>query len=305
MSRVDFNYHHDKHFKNQYRSKNTLIISIVLTCFFAFLEFFGGVFSNSLSLISDSFHMFSDVIALVISMVAIFYASKKPTNKFTYGYLRMEIISSFLNGLALALISFYIIYESFERFLNPRAIDFKTMITIAIVGLIVNIVLTLVLHHSLEEEENLNVQSAMWHFIGDLVNSIGVIIAAILIKITGIVLFDIVISIIISLVILLGAIKIMKTSTYILMEAVPDNLDVDELYKEILKVDNNIEDIHEFHLWSISEGMYSLSFHVILKKYEGVNDYILVDNITKILKEKYDIGHVTIQIENVEINKHE
>lgn len=303
MNKINFDYHHDNHYKLQNKSKKTLWISLILTFIFAMLELFGGIFSNSLSLISDSFHMISDVVALIISMIAIYFASKKPNNKFTYGYLRVEILAALLNGLALIIIALGIIYESILRFINPREIDFTTMLIIAIIGLIINIVLTIILARSLKEEDNLNIKSALWHFIGDLLNSIGVITAALLVKFTGLVLFDPLISLVISIIILIGGIKISKRALLILMEATPDELSVEEIRKSILEIEN-VEEIHEFHLWSISESMYSLSFHVILKKYENINDYNIISDITNMIKEKYNIHHITIQIEDPNINLH-
>lgn len=303
MKNIEFDYHHAKHYKVQNQSKKTLWISLVLTAVFAMLELFGGLISGSLALVSDSFHMISDVIALVFSMVAIFYASKKPTQKYTYGYLRVEIIAAFLNGLALILIAFGIIYEAVKRVINPQNINFSLMITIAVIGLVINIVLTLVLMNSLKHEENLNIKSALWHFLGDLLNSVGVIITGILVKYTGLILLDPIISAVISIVIMMGGFKIIKKSLNILMEAVPEELDIAKIRDSILKIDN-VKNVHEFHLWSISEGLYSLSFHVLLKEYNGINDYDIVKNISNMLKEEYGIEHVTIQIEDPEINIH-
>lgn len=303
MKNINFDYHHLNHCKIQNSSKKTLCISLILTLFFAFLEFFWWIFSNSLALISDSFHMFSDVLALILSLVAIYFASKKPTEKFTYWFLRVEILAAFINWLALLLISVWIVYEAIKRIINPENIDFSTMITIAIIGLIVNIVLTLVLYNSLKQEENLNIKSALWHFLWDLLNSVWVIIWALIIKFSWLTIFDPIISIIISIIIFIWWLKIVKSSWLILLESVPENLSVSEIRKNILQIEN-IKEIHEFHLSSISEGHYNLSFHVILKKYDWINEYKIISEITDILKEKFWIEHVTIQIENPEINLH-
>lgn len=304
MKQIHFNYHHTHHFKIQKHSQKILWISLVLTLIFAFLELFGGIWSKSLALISDSFHMFSDVVALVLSMIAIFYASKKPTERFTYGFLRVEILSAFLNGLFLIGIAIFIIYEAIIRIFHPENIDFRTMIGIAIVGLIINIILTIILMQSLKHEENLNIKSALWHFLWDLLNSIGVIVTALLVKFTNLVIFDAIISIIISIVIFLGWWKIIKKSGFILMEAVPDELSTEKIHKTILSVEN-IKEIHEFHLWSISEWMYSLSFHIILNDYQDNKNYEIISKISDLLKETYNIDHITIQIENPEINPHD
>ncbi len=303
MKNIDFKYHHVKHYKYQAQSRKTLITSILLTSFFALIELFGGIFSGSLALISDSFHMFSDVVALLFSMIAVFYSAKKPNKKFTYGYLRIEIIAAFLNGFALMIISIGIIIEAVNRLFNPERIDFFTMFTIAVIGLLINLVLMSVLMRSLKAESNLNIKSALWHFLGDTLNSVGVIIAAIILKLTNLVIFDTIISVIISIVIFSGGLKIAKEAFFILMEAVPNNLDVSEIYNKILTIDK-IKDIHEFHLWNISEDNISISFHILLTEYNGVNDYEIVNEVVKLLKREYKIEHVTVQIENPEINPH-
>lgn len=304
MKEINFDYHHAKHYKLQNQSKKTIWISLILTLFFAFLELFWWIFSKSLALISDSFHMFSDVFALVLSLVAIYYASKKPTKKFTYGFLRVEILAAFVNWLALLLIAIWICYEAIVRIFNPETIDFNTMIIIASIWLLVNIILTIVLYRSLKEEENLNIKSALWHFLWDLMNSVWVIVTALLVKFTWYVIFDAIISIVISIIIWIWWVKIIKSASVILLEGVPENMETDKIRETILSVEN-VKEIHEFHLWSLSEWFESLTFHVILKKYDWVNDYKIISEITEILKEKHWIEHVTIQIENPEINTHE
>lgn len=304
MKNITFDYHHTPHQKIQHQSKKTLWISLILTTIFAVIELLGGIFSGSLALISDSFHMFSDVLALGLSMVAVYYAAKAPNTRFTYGYLRFEIIAAFLNGLALMLIALGILYEGVARLINPVEIDFTLMMTVATIGLIINIVLTAVLMRSLKAENNLNIKSALWHFLGDLFNSVGIIIAAILIKITGIIAIDAIVSLIVSVIIFIGGYKICKTAFYILMEAVPEGLDCEEIHQTILSIDG-VKEIHEFHLWSISESEQSLSFHVLLNRYDNVNDYEIIRQISETLKQKHSIEHVTIQIENPEINAHE
>lgn len=304
MKEINFDYHHAKHYKLQNQSKKTLVISLILTLFFALLEFFWWFFSKSLALISDSFHMFSDVLALVLSLVAIYFASKKPTKKFTYWFLRVEILAAFVNWLALLLISLWIAIEWIRRIFNPENIDFQTMFIIASIWLLVNIILTIVLYRSLKEEENLNIKSALWHFLWDLLNSVWVIVWALIIKFTWFVLIDAILSIIISWIIFMWWYKILKSSAIILLEAVPENMETGEIRKTILSVEN-IKEIHEFHLWSLSEWFESLTFHVILKKYDSINDYKIISEITEILKEKHWIDHITIQIENPEINNHE
>lgn len=300
MSKISQNYHHIKHYKKQQKSRKTVYIILALTFSFALLELIGGIISNSLALVGDSFHMFSDVLALAGSTIAIYFSAKKPNDNFTFGYLRLEIITAFVNGLVLIVISGYIVFEAFVRMLNPQPIDLKAMGGIAVVGLIFNIVTTLILHNSIKEENNLNVQSALWHFIGDLINSIGVIISAIIIYFTGYIIVDIIMSIIISVILFKGGYKITKTAFLILMDY--SNINISEIRKEIYKIDN-VANIHELHVWNTNDEETNAAMHILLEDYNK-NDYVIVEQIKKILKDKYGIDHVFVAIENIEYNNH-
>ena len=299
---VNGSFHHRNHFKIQKKSKKTLYVTLFLTLFFALMELFGGLFSNSLSLVGDSFHMFSDVLALGASMVAIYFEAKKPTEKFTYGFLRLEVVVAFLNGIVLMLIAVGMIYESVIRFFNPREIDFGSMFFIALIGLIFNIVITWILFSSTKKENNINIKSAMLHFLGDLLNSVGVIISSIIIYFTNFVYIDIIMSVVISVIIFTGGYKISKEAFFILMEAVPSEVDLNTLRNELLNIDG-IKNIHELHIWKNDNEEISFTAHILLDNYEKHNNYRIINEI----KEKlavYDIFHMTVQIENTGINVH-
>ncbi|WP_340298121.1 cation diffusion facilitator family transporter [Staphylococcus coagulans] len=300
MSRGNY-FHHVEHRKKQTHSKMTLWLSLIITLFFTVVEFAGGIISNSLALLSDSFHMLSDVFALALSMLAVYFASRKPTARYTFGYLRFEILAAFLNGLALAVISVWIFYEAIVRIIFPKPVESSLMLVIATIGLIVNIVLTVILVRSLKSENNINIQSALWHFMGDLLNSIGVIIAVVLIYFTGIQLIDPILSMIIALVILRGGYKIMRNAWLILMESVPEHLDTDEIMETMKSVDQ-VLDVHEFHLWSITTEHYSLSAHVVLDSRSSEDAYQTINELETLLKEKYGLAHTTLQIEHLVIN---
>ena len=294
-------FHHVEHRKIQQSSKKTLWLSLIITLFFTFVEFIGGIVSNSLALLSDSFHMLSDVLALGLSMVAIYLSSRQPTDRFTYGFLRFEVIAAFLNGLALVVISLWIFYEAIMRMIFPREIESGLMLVIAVIGLIVNIVLTWLLYHSLKSEENINIQSALWHFFGDLLNSVGVILAVILIKLIGIQMIDPILSIVISAVLLNGGYKILKNAWMILMESVPEGLDVDQIMDDMKKAEH-VLDVHEFHLWSVTSDQYSLSAHVVLDSKDSQDAYRIINQLEQLLKTKYGLHHTTLQIEHLDLN---
>ncbi|CCE57995.1 cation diffusion facilitator family transporter [Staphylococcus argenteus] len=294
-------FHHVDHQKIQHNSKKTLWASLIITLLFTVIEFVGGLVSNSLALLSDSFHMLSDVLALGLSMLAIYFASKKPTARYTFGFLRFEILAAFLNGLALIVISIWILYEAIVRIIYPQQIESGIMFLIASIGLLVNIILTIILVRSLKQEDNINIQSALWHFMGDLLNSIGVIVAVVLIHFTGWRIIDPIISIVISIIILRGGYKITRNAWLILMESVPKHLNTDEIIEDIISIDG-ILDVHEFHLWSITTDHYSLSAHVVLDRNCDVDDYQAIDQVSTLLEEKYGIAHSTLQIENLQLN---
>ncbi|WLD93605.1 cation diffusion facilitator family transporter [Alkalihalobacillus sp. AL-G] len=296
-----YDYHHLNHKKEQQKSKKTLWVTLLLTLFFTIVELVGGLLSNSLALLSDSGHMISDVVALGLSMVAIYMATRNPDKRYTFGRLRFEIIASFLNGLALAVIAIGIFIEGIRRMIHPQDVNLQLMLIIATIGLIVNVVLTYILSRSIKEEENLNIKSALWHFIGDLLSSIGIIVSGILIYVTGFYFFDPMISIVIGVIIFVGGSRIIRESYLILMESVPDKFDLD-LIREDIGMVNGVEDVHEMHLWTISTDHFSLTAHVFIC--EGIQSFDVVLAIDEMLKEKYGIEHSTIQTEHPAIHDH-
>lgn len=296
-----YDYHHLRHVKEQTTSKRALWITLILTTLFTIVEIVGGWLSNSLALLSDSAHMVSDVIALGLSMTAIYLASRQSNARYTFGYLRFEIIASFLNGFALCIIAVGIFIEGIKRFLHPEDIQLGLMLTIASIGFVVNLVLTIVLSRSMKEEENLNVKSALWHFIGDLLSSVGVIVSAIVISFTGLIWFDPLVSLVIGGIIFTGGAKIVRESYLILMESVPDKFDLDEIRRSIAEVEG-VEDVHEMHLWAISSDHYSLTAHVFIN--ENIQPFCIILAINETLRSKYGIEHSTIQMEHATIHPH-
>ncbi|WP_199620468.1 cation diffusion facilitator family transporter [Paenibacillus alkalitolerans] len=296
-----YDFHHLRHVKEQSASKKSLWITLIITACFTVVEVIGGIVSGSLALLSDSAHMISDVLALSLSMTAIYLATRPPNARFTFGFLRFEIIASFLNGLALCVISLGIFWEGVRRLLNPEAVNLPIMLTIAVIGFIVNLVLTFVLSRSMEEEENLNVQSALWHFIGDLLSSAGVIVSSLLIWWTGLMWFDPLISLVIGGIIFTGGAKIIRESFYILMESVPEKFDLDQIRSDIANVEG-VEDVHEMHLWAVSTDHYSLTAHVFVN--DSIQPHCIILAINETLEKKYGITHSTIQMENAIVHPH-
>jgi len=298
---IEKDFHHISHRKEQTKTKKTLWITLILTLAFTIVEIVGGLLSNSLALLSDSAHMISDVFALGLSMTAIYMATRKPNGKYTFGYVRFETIASFLNGLALVIIAGGIFVQGIVRVIRPEPIELGLMLGIAAVGLVVNVVLTVVLSRSMEEEKNLNVQSALWHFIGDLLSSVGVIVSAILIYFTGILLFDPLISMVIGGIIASGGYRIVKESYRVLMDTVPDHLDLEAIRSDILAVEG-VKNVHDMHVWTIATDQYSLTAHVFVQ--QDIQPMCVTLAVGEMLNAKHGIAHSTIQIEHPLLHDH-
>jgi cobalt-zinc-cadmium efflux system protein len=262
-----------------------------ITAGFMVAEVVGGVLSNSLALLADAGHMFTDVAALALSLVAMRLAQRPPSPTKTYGYVRLEILAALINGAALLVISVFIIKEAWERFSSPPEVDGPLMMGVAVVGLGVNVVAAILLHR--HADENLNVRGAYLHVLGDLLGSVGAIIAGTLILTTGWMLADPIISIIIACLILVGAWRLVREATDVLLEGAPRGLDVEALVDDLRGIEG-LEEIHDVHVWTLTSGFVAMSGH-------GVIDDLsmhrrILDEINQMLNDK-GISHITFQLE--------
>jgi len=269
-------------------------IFIYLSIFILLLEVTGGIFTNSLALLSDAGHVLIDSLALMMAYFAMQLARKKSTEKFTFGYYRAEILAAITNGFVLIFVTLYIFYESYVRFSSPRLIRGPEMLIISIIGLIGN--LYVVIKMQSYGKENLNVRAAYLHVLTDLLSSVGVVIAGILIIITGNYIFDIIISVIIGLFILVSSLRLLTKSIYILMEATPESIDLEKLMKDIKKIEGVME-VHDLHVWSITSDVHALSSHVLIDAKDVKSMNKIISKINKMLKSKYNITHTVIQSE--------
>ena len=257
------------------------------------VEVIGGLVTNSLALLSDAGHMLSDAVALGLSFFAMKLGEKKASQSKTFGYRRFEIIAASLNGLTLIIISLYIFYEAFQRFLNPPEVQSGGMLVISIIGLIVNIVAAWILMRG-DKEENLNVRSAFLHVIGDMLGSVGAIVAAILMILFGWGIADPIASVIVAVLIIISGWRVTKDSFNILMEGTPEQFHLDEVKSSLLKIPN-VKEVHDLHIWSITSGMPMLSCHLAIEG-AGLHDSVLLE-AQKILHDDFGIEHSTIQVE--------
>ncbi len=271
-----------------------LLIALGITLFMMIAEIIGGLLSNSLALLSDAGHMFTDTLALALSFFAMKFADMPATEKKTFGFYRLEILAALLNGITLVLVSLYIIYEAYHRILDPPPVQGTLMLVVAIIGLVANILgaLFLIKHH----ETNLNIRGAFLHIIGDTVSSVGVIIGGVVIYYTGWYIIDPVLSVLIALVIIAGSYGLVTESVNILLESAPSHINIEAVAAEIAAV-QGVQEAYHVHVWTITSGVYALSAHVIVDDMPVSGSRELLDAIRHRLAERFKILHSTIQFE--------
>ena len=268
-----------------------LWIVLGLTAAFMVAEVVGGVLSNSLALLADSGHMLADVGALALSLIAMRMALHPPSPDRTFGYVRMEILAALVNGATLLLVSGWIVWEAWGRLGAPQEVDGPLMMAVAGVGLIVNVVGAGLLHS--HAHENLNMRGAYLHVLGDLLGSIGAIGAGALILLTGWTPIDAVVSMAIAGLIVLGAWRLVKEATGVLLEMVPAHVNMEDVLGDLQSIPN-IHSVHDLHVWTLTSGFVALSGHAVLD--DPTHHQRVLDEIRGRM-ERRGIGHVTFQLE--------
>ncbi|MDQ0414677.1 cation diffusion facilitator family transporter [Mesobacillus stamsii] len=285
--------HSHSHGHSHSNNKKALLWSFLLIASYMVVEGIGGFLTNSLALLSDAGHMLSDAAALGLSLFAMKLGEKKATNLKTYGFKRFEIIAAALNGLTLIIISLYIFVEAYHRMANPPEVQSLGMLTISVIGLLVNILAAWMLMRG-DKEENLNVRSAFLHVLGDMLGSVGAIVAALLIYFFGWGLADPIASIFVAILIIISGWRITKESFHILMEGTPEQIKLAEVKEEIMKIPL-VRDVHDIHVWSITSGVFMLSGHISVEG-KGTHDHVLRAAQT-LLHDRFGIDHSTLQVE--------
>lgn len=271
--------------------------TLVLTALLMLAEFLGGWLSGSLALVSDAGHMLTDVLALGLSLLAIRFATTPANAKKTYGFYRLEILAALLNGVTLIVLSGYIFYEAWQRFGSPTEIKSGLMIIVALAGLAVNIAGFFILRSS--SKANLNVRGAFLHVVGDLLSSVAVITGGLIIRFTGWLLIDPILSVLIGLMILKGAYGLVKESVDILLEAAPAGIESAEIERALGGI-KGIKALHHLHVWSLSSGIHALSAHVQIDDQMTSQSDALLAEIQELLEHRFGILHTTIQFECAE-----
>lgn len=283
----------------EYRSveKKKLILSLSITAIVMILEVVGGIFTNSIALISDAGHMFTHCFAIGISLIAITIAKKPPCHHRTFGLYRAEILAALINGLFLLVVVGIILYEAVQRILQPEGVLAVHMLIIAFVGLGVNLTSILILRGS--HHKDLNVRSVFYHMIADAASSVGIVIAAFIISYTGWNILDPLVSVCLSAVIMYWAFGILKESTRILLEMAPAGLNVDTISDDLKNRFPEIKALNNVHLWTIIPDMLVFTAHVRLQNQENGESHRnkIISDLNDYLTQKYGILESTLQID--------
>lgn len=270
-----------------------LVISFVLVVIFMVVEVIGGIVTGSLALLSDAGHMATDAIGLGMALAAITAANRATSGGFrTYGLYRLEILAALANSVLLFAVAIYVVFEAFKRFQNPPEILSSLMLVVAVGGLIVNIIGWRLLKQG--STESLNVEGAYLEVLADLIGSVGVILAALIIQFTGWTYADPLIGAAIGLFILPRAWRLGKSALRVLVEAAPEGLDLDALRARLAAIDG-VTDIHDLHVWTLTSEMDVATVHIVTGA--AVDPHGVLDEARDILEDEYNIPHATLQVE--------
>jgi cobalt-zinc-cadmium efflux system protein len=277
--------------------KNYRILITVsgLTFGFLIIEVVFGIISNSLALLADAVHMFTDSSALALSAFAAWKVRQPAPPDKTYGYYRLEILVALLNGIVLLASTLYILYEAYQRFRSPQTVIGLEMLVIASIGLLVNLGGVFLLRPA--ADENLNVQSAFFEVAKDAFGSVGVMVAAAIVLTTGWPYADPIASVLIAIFILPRTWNLISQAVEVLMEASPAKIDIQEVEGAIQDIDG-VDYVHDLHIWTITSGFISLSVHIVLSQHiNRSQQQDILDQINQRLMAKFGIAHTTVQIE--------
>jgi cobalt-zinc-cadmium efflux system protein len=276
-------------------SPRPLAIALVITATFMVVEVIGGLLTNSLALLADAGHMLTDVAALALSLFAIWLARRPATPARSYGFLRAEILAALVNAATLVAMSIFIFFEAFRRFGEPPEIDTVPMLGVAVAGLGANAISAWVLSRGGGHQHNLNTRGAFLHVIGDMLGSVGAIVAALVMLATGWYLADPILSTVIGMLILRSAWMLLRESVDVLLESTPRGIDSREVRDAISGVDG-VCGVHDLHIWTVTSGLDSMSAHVQVNDTRAWNEVVV--DLTDRMRQRFGIAHVTLQPES-------
>jgi cobalt-zinc-cadmium efflux system protein len=271
-----------------------LALSLGLTAVFVLIEIVAGIFGNSLALLTDAAHNFTDVIALGLSWYAVKLASQPAHAGKTFGYHRAGILVALVNSTTLVLIALGIFYEAWKRFLAPPKVDSTILIGIGALAFLINLGTAWLVKSG--SEQDLNLRSTFMHLMGDVMSTLGAVIAGIIIAFTNWNWLDPLVSVMIGVFILWNAWGILRQSVHILLESTPESIDMDSMVGTLLKVDG-VRGVHDLHVWSINESLRALSAHIVTDDISISVGASIQHDLNDVLVHKYNIQHATLQLE--------
>jgi len=271
-----------------------LVIAAIVTCIFVVAELAIGFFANSLALIGDALHNFTDGVALLLAFGAIRLERRRPTSEKSYGYQRAGILAAFINAGTLVGLTIYIFVEALNRFRHPAHVDDRAMLITAIIAIVINSAISWSLRR--EGKEDVNVRAAVVHMVGDAISSAGIVMAALIIRATGDVIWDPAVSILIGVLILWSSWGILRETMNLLLEGTPTGIDPEEVTESVANVPG-VFGVHHLHIWALGPSRPALSCHVMVGDVPLKTTSKLLGDLNAMLAEKYDIAHTTIQFE--------
>lgn len=281
--------------------RKRLWISVGLTMVIFLAELLGGLWTHSLALLSDSFHVLTDTLSLALTLVAIYFAMRPPSDRYTFGFHRLEIFAASFNAGSLLVICFWLAWEAIERLLNPQPILAKEMLLIAFVGLIANAVVIAILHSHMGQ--SLNVKSAVLHVIGDTVSSIVVVVGGATVAVTGWFWIDPVLSLVIIAIIVYHAFKVAMEAAHVLMEGVPYRIDIHSVRKTLESI-QGVRQVHDLHVWSLCSSCRYLSAHMVIDEKVMMEPSSVINSAQEMLRNRFNIHHATLQLETSMCSNH-
>jgi len=280
--------------KHEVKSKN-LVYSILLNVLITIAQIVGGIISGSLALISDALHNFSDVLSLVFSLVAHKLSRRKASIDYTFGYKRAELIAAFVNASTLVIVALILVYGAIERFINPHPIQSALVIWLSLLGIVVNGLSVLFLKK--DAEHNINMKSAYLHLLTDMMASVAVLIGGLLMNFYGWFWVDSVMTIAIAVYLIVVGVKLLITSTKMLMLFTPDFIDIKELVREVHKIPG-VNKLHHIHIWHLNDEELHLEAHLDCSEDIKMSEFNkLLDEVEQTLFQKFHINHINIQPE--------
>lgn len=270
-----------------------LKIALALTATYLLAEVVGGLVTGSLALLSDAAHMLTDVMALIVALVAIRIGQRAADPKRTFGYYRFEILAAAFNAAVLFLVAFYILFEAYRRFQEPPEIETGGMLIVAAIGLVVNIASMLILRQG--SESSLNMKGAYLEVWSDMLGSIGVIVAAIIIRYTGWWPVDPILAVLIGLWVLPRTWQLLGQSLNVLLEGVPEGMELQKLHDALAALPG-VREVHDLHVWSLTSGRNSMTVHLVADSPSAT----LVTEAQRIARD-HEIEHASIQVEDASI----